>query len=94
MPAFAATDAQEFLRDFGVPVINGASSALGLLREEDYDDNGYQCRRNVVRVEHDTVGTVAEGTTLTVDGRTFTVHRVVRVGDGVFDDLILAGADE
>lgn len=94
MPAYAGVDAQEFIRDFGVPVVNGTSTANGILGEATFEENGYERRRTTVRIEHGTIGAVAEGTALTVDGRSFTVHRVVRVGDGLFDDLIMAGEDE
>lgn len=93
MPAFAASDAQQFLRDFGVTVINGTTECLGLLDEREFDDGGVTRRRQVVRIERGTAGTVAEGDTLTVDGRMFKVHRPAIVTDALFEDFILAGAD-
>lgn len=91
--SFQGADAAAFLADFGVSVVNGASATTGILSARDVLDpaSGVVLRRQVLRMQTGTGGTITEDTDLTVDGATHRVDRIMLADDGLFTDYILAG---
>ena len=92
-PAFAA-DAAAFLGDLGVPVVNGASSTTGLFSVRDVIDEstGAVVKRQVLRLQTGTGGTITEDTILTIDGADYRVDRIQAADDGLFTDYVVAGS--
>lgn len=74
-----------YLADFGVTVVAGMVSGVGLLDMPDSVIGGMSISTDYeVTCKTSVFGTVANGSSITVDGVGYTVKEVRKVGDGVF----------
>lgn len=93
--SFRAADADVFLADGETVVISGVTYH-GTLRvadlvEQDGGGGAVQVRRRVVRVKSTVAALLNHGSTLTVDGTSYTCDDKALVDDGLFSDVILSG---
>lgn len=95
--AFGSGDLATFFTDFGVSASRGTFSTTVLFDVEDVivnDGSGYgvQTRRQSVLLKAGTLGTVAQGDTVTVGSASYNVHGVeLDPPDQQIERLILAG---
>lgn len=93
--SFQSADADVFLADSETVVI-GATTYRGAMRvadlvEQDGGGGAVQMRRRVVRVKTTVAALLTHGSTLTVDGTSYTCDDKALVDDGLFSDVILSG---
>jgi hypothetical protein len=85
-----------FLRDFGVPCMCGAYAFTGILDAPDDTLNmggvNVLSTMYVLQVQSSDVvaGSIASGSTITVNGQAFVVRDVLSVDDGVLSHLTLS----
>ena len=95
---FMANDAAVFLADFGVPVVGAAGQqTTGVLRQSELEEDGVVRRRQVLRIQTGTAGTLVNGAAtdtdvvLEVDGVRYRVDYTLLQDDGLFTDVVLGG---
>lgn len=84
-------DATIFLKDFGVSVVAGAVSGLGILDmpTEMIVDGQVLSTDYTLTCESSKFGNLLYGAAITVDGTAYTVRAAALVSDGVFTQLSL-----
>lgn len=96
LQAALAADASTLLADFGTTVVNGASTATGLLssREVVVEEAGFGVprRQHVLRLKAGDGGTIEVGTVLTIGGADYRVDGIEPVApDFLFTDYVVVG---
>lgn len=92
---FRAADADVFLSDGEAVVISGTTyrgvCRVADLIEGDGAGGQVQRRRRVVRVKASVAALLSHGSTLTVDGTSYTCDDKALLDDGLFADVVLSG---
>lgn len=91
---FKAELPDTFLADFGVSVIWGSVSGLGILDQPDEIIGEVAISSDyALTVKTSEFGATDYGDAITVDGEAFTVKRSMKLDDGTFTKIFLQKAD-
>lgn len=84
-------DLDTFLNDFGVTVVSGIVSGLGILDQPDLTlSEMTQSTEYAVMVKTSDFGSLRSGASITVDGTAYTVRENQKIDDGSFSRITLS----
>lgn len=98
LDAQITADVPSFFKDFGVPVVYGAQSTVGIFDENDAPLAGAESsfdvnvRSSTVLIRAGSLTGLAADSAITVNGRNFVLRRLPLEADGKLQLLILAPA--
>lgn len=98
LDAKISTDVAAFFPDFGVPVVYGAQSTVGIFDENDAPlpaaESSFDVtvRASTLLIKTGSLTDLAADAAITVNGRNFVIRRSLLEGDGKLTLLVLAPA--